>query len=208
MVTPRLIAHHISSGRMIMESTRDRFDHGQNPVKTLDGELLRSYECDPMTVDVEFLLAKATNTRPSRAGSKKGSEHALLNRGRSHPRTPSSSSPMLGESGRSRPGESQTPPSHPSACHGVRGEAGVAPGAHGRGRGTQHGSFRAEDNPHGYVFHTDLGPVRELVSLQRWCSNNLNQVASHVNTYGGIYPDEIKALQRDYTDLWERCSIC
>ena len=25
---------------------------------------------------------------------------------------------------------------------------------------------------------------------------------SDVNTYGGIYPDEIKALQRDYADLW------
>ena len=39
-----------------------------------------------------------------------------------------------------------------------------------------------------------------------WCpssgANNLNQVAIHVNTYGGIYPDEIKALQRDYADLW------
>ena len=33
--------------------------------------------------------------------------------------------------------------------------------------------------------------------MQRRCANNLNQVAIHVNTYGGIYPDEIKALQRD-----------
>lgn len=54
----------------------------------------------------------------------------------------------------------------------------------------------------GYVLHVDLAPVRELVSLQRRCANNLNQVAIHVNTYGGIYPDEIKALQRDYADLW------
>lgn len=29
----------------------------------------------------------------------------------------------------------------------------------------------------GYVLHVDLSPVRELVSLQRRCSNNLNQVA-------------------------------
>ena len=26
--------------------------------------------------------------------------------------------------------------------------------------------------------------------------------AIQANTYGGIYPDEIKALQRDYADLW------
>lgn len=53
----------------------------------------------------------------------------------------------------------------------------------------------------GYVLHVDLEPVRELVSLQRRCSNNLNQVATHANTYG-IYPDEIKALQNDYAELW------
>ena len=53
-----------------------------------------------------------------------------------------------------------------------------------------------------YVLHADLSDIRELVSLQRRCANNLNQVAIYVNTYGGIYPDEIKALQRDYADLW------
>lgn len=57
----------------------------------------------------------------------------------------------------------------------------------------------------GYVLHVDLSPVKELVSLQRRCSNNLNQVAIHANTYG-IYPDEIKALQRDYAALWEPLS--
>ena len=35
----------------------------------------------------------------------------------------------------------------------------------------------------GYVLHVDLSPVRELVSLQRRCSNNLNQVAIQANTY-------------------------
>jgi len=54
----------------------------------------------------------------------------------------------------------------------------------------------------GYVLHVDLSPVRELVSLQRRCSNNLNQIAVNVNTYGGIYPEEITALQKDYNSLW------
>ena len=54
----------------------------------------------------------------------------------------------------------------------------------------------------GYVLHVDLGPVRELVSLQRRCSNNLNQVAIQANTYGGVYPQDIAALQKDYADLW------
>lgn len=58
----------------------------------------------------------------------------------------------------------------------------------------------------GYVLNVDLSPVQELVSLQRRCSNNLNQVAIQANTYGGIYPEEIKALQRDYETLWEPLS--
>ena len=44
--------------------------------------------------------------------------------------------------------------------------------------------------------------VRELVSLQRRCSNNLNQVAIQANTYSAIYPEELAALQRDYAALW------
>ena len=57
-----------------------------------------------------------------------------------------------------------------------------------------------------YVLHVDLSDIRELVSLQRRCANNLNQVAIHVNTYGGIYPSEIAALQKDYANLWEPLS--
>ena len=47
----------------------------------------------------------------------------------------------------------------------------------------------------GYVLHVDLSDIRELVSLQRRCANNLNQVAIQANTYGGIYPEEIAQLQ-------------
>ena len=36
----------------------------------------------------------------------------------------------------------------------------------------------------GYILHIDLAPVKELISLQRRCSNNLNQVAIHAHTYG------------------------
>ncbi len=57
----------------------------------------------------------------------------------------------------------------------------------------------------GYVLNVDLAPVRELVSLQRRCSNNLNQIAIHANTYG-VYPSEIATLQKDYAELWGRVS--
>ena len=57
--TTYLKAHLISGGKTILQSLSDRFDYGQNPEKTLDGMLIRSYECDPMTADAEFLLSKA-----------------------------------------------------------------------------------------------------------------------------------------------------
>jgi len=57
----------------------------------------------------------------------------------------------------------------------------------------------------GHVLNVDLAPVRELVSLQRRCANNLNQVAIHANTYG-VYPEEIAGLQKDYAALWGRVS--
>lgn len=59
MATVYLKAHHISKGETIAQSMKDRFDYGQNPVKTRDGDLIVSYECDPKTADAEFLLSKA-----------------------------------------------------------------------------------------------------------------------------------------------------
>ena len=67
------------------------------------------------------------------------------------------------------------------------------------------GAYMRKMALNGYVLNVDLAPVRELVSLQRRCANNLNQVAIHANSYG-VYPDEIKQLQRDYGELWR--SIC
>ena len=59
------------------------------------------------------------------------------------------------------------------------------------------GAYMRKMALNGYVLHIDLSDIRELVFLQRRCANNLNQEVIHVNTCGGIYPDEIKALQRD-----------
>jgi len=58
----------------------------------------------------------------------------------------------------------------------------------------------------GYILNVDLSPVKDIVSLQRYCANNMNQIAVGVNTYGGVYPHEIKTLQKDYEALWEPLS--
>ena len=43
-----------------------------------------------------------------------------------------------------------------------------------------------------------LNPSRSLCRS----ANNLNQAAIHANSYGGLYPDELTRLQKDYADLW------
>lgn len=79
--------------------------------------------------------------------------------------------------------------------HGRMAEAGIS----------NAGAYMRKMALNGYILHVDLAPVRELVSLQRRCSNNLNQVAVHANTYG-IYPEEIRSLQCDYEKLWGQVS--
>lgn len=70
---------------------------------------------------------------------------------------------------------------------------------------TNAGAYLRKMALNGYVLHVDLAPVRELVSLQRRCANNLNQVAIHANTVG-VYPEEIAGLQQDYAELWGKVS--
>ena len=70
---------------------------------------------------------------------------------------------------------------------------------------TNAGAYMRKMALNGYILHVDLAPVKELVSLQRRCANNLNQVAGQANTFG-VYPEEIAGLQRDYEKLWGRVS--
>ena len=58
MATSRLIPMHVNKGKTIAQTITDRTDYAKNPAKTNDGELVSAYECDPATVDAEFLLSK------------------------------------------------------------------------------------------------------------------------------------------------------
>lgn len=58
IATTRLIAMHQNKGKSIADCLADRTDYAKNPDKTNDGELLSSYECDPKTVQGEFMLSK------------------------------------------------------------------------------------------------------------------------------------------------------
>ena len=57
----------------------------------------------------------------------------------------------------------------------------------------------------GYALNVDLAPVKELISLQRRCVNNLSQIAKHAQT-NNAYQAEITELQKGYAELWEQYS--
>ena len=55
----------------------------------------------------------------------------------------------------------------------------------------------------GYHINVDLSDVRELVSLLRRCSNNLNQLAKRANETRSIYAADIEDLRQQYDKLWD-----
>jgi len=55
----------------------------------------------------------------------------------------------------------------------------------------------------GYHINLDLSDVRELVSLLRRCSNNLNQYVKRAHETHSIYEADIEDLRRQYNTLWE-----
>lgn len=58
MAATRLIPMHVNKGKTLAQSLGDRTDYAKNPEKTDKGELVTGYQCDPATVDEEFLLSK------------------------------------------------------------------------------------------------------------------------------------------------------
>ena len=54
----------------------------------------------------------------------------------------------------------------------------------------------------GYVVRLDLPELREMVSLLRRSSNNLNQIAKRVNETSRIYEADIDCLKENQEKIW------
>ena len=54
----------------------------------------------------------------------------------------------------------------------------------------------------GYVVRLDLPELREMVSLPRRSSNNLNQIAKRVNETSRIYDADIDCLKENQEKIW------
>ena len=47
----------------------------------------------------------------------------------------------------------------------------------------------------GYVVHLEMSDIREMITLLRRASNNLNQIAKKANATGSIYASDISEVQ-------------
>ena len=54
----------------------------------------------------------------------------------------------------------------------------------------------------GYVLRLDLPELREMISLLRRCSGNLNQIAKRANESGRIYEMDLEEIQEQLDGLW------
>ncbi len=58
----------------------------------------------------------------------------------------------------------------------------------------------------GYVLKLDLPELKEMISLLRRSSNNLNQIAKRVNETGRIYDADMECLRENQERLWDAAS--
>lgn len=58
----------------------------------------------------------------------------------------------------------------------------------------------------GYVLKLDLPELREMVSLLRRTSNNVNQLAKRVNETGRVYAADMDDILQNQERLWQAAS--
>ncbi len=64
------------------------------------------------------------------------------------------------------------------------------------------GAFARKMLISGYHVNIDLSDVREMVTLLRRCSLNINQIAKRANETRNIYAEDVEDLRRQYDSLW------
>lgn len=54
----------------------------------------------------------------------------------------------------------------------------------------------------GYCVKLELDDVKEMISLLRICSNNLNQYVKKAHAIHSVYEDDIKDLEKRLDEIW------
>ncbi len=55
----------------------------------------------------------------------------------------------------------------------------------------------------GLVIKLDLPELKQMISLLRYTSNNINQIAKRLNESGRIYDTDLADIMEKQTQLWE-----
>ena len=59
----------------------------------------------------------------------------------------------------------------------------------------------------GYIINLDLPELREMVSLLRRSSNNLNQLTRRVHETNRVYDTDLESLRQEYNKLWDAAKL-
>ncbi len=55
----------------------------------------------------------------------------------------------------------------------------------------------------GYILKLDIPEIKEMISLLRYSSNNLNQIAKKTNAVGTVFEEDLKEIKAVQADLWK-----
>ena len=59
----------------------------------------------------------------------------------------------------------------------------------------------------GYILKLDLPELKEMISLLRRTSNNLNQIAKRTNQTGRLYGEDLEDILRNQERLWQAANV-
>lgn len=59
----------------------------------------------------------------------------------------------------------------------------------------------------GYVVRLELPEIRDMVSLLRRISSNINQIAKRVNQTDRLYQAEIAEIQQKQEEIWQAVNV-
>ena len=68
---------------------------------------------------------------------------------------------------------------------------------------SKYSAFMRKMAINGYVVKLELPELKELVSLLRYSSNNLNQLTRRVHESGKIYDADLEDIHRGQEQLWD-----
>ena len=70
-----------------------------------------------------------------------------------------------------------------------------------------HAAYLRKMALNGYCIQLDLPEIKEMTSLLKRCSNNLNQYAKKANQTGCIYEEDIRDLRRRLDSIYDQTEL-